>query len=226
MMTTWPNESTARDSVVRAAQGLASSGLLFRGAHANLSARIDGDRMVMTRGGSIERLRTEDLAVLDLSGQILNGKMEPTMQEVIQMHAGVYRTRDTVGAVIHTHAPHVTAFGVAHQEIPLVYEPLLRFDVSEPVPVVPWAPRGSEESVSAILRLVETHPGLPAVIMANHGVLVFHQTPESTQTLLATLDEAAELVILAQSLGGAKPLPDQALEAVRQRMELFGSRQK
>lgn len=223
-MTFTLTENEAKEAVVRAAHQLAASGMLFRGAHANLSARYGADRFVMTRGGSIARLTADDLAILDLNGQILQGEMDPTMQEVIQMHAGIYRTRDTVGAVIHTHAPHVTAFAVAHKPIPLVYEPLLRFGVTEDVPVVPWAPRGSEKSVGAILDVVRTHPGLPAVMMANHGALVFHDHPETAAQLLATLDEAAELVLTAQAIGGAQALPDQAIAAVRERMLAFGSK--
>lgn len=218
-------ENQIRQQIVEAAHLLASTGMLFRGEHANLSARLDDAHILMTRGGSIANLTENDLAVLELSGQLARGEaMDPTMQEVIQMHARVYRARPGVGAVIHTHAPHITAFAVAHQPIPLVYEPLLRFGLTEAIPVVPWAPRGSEKSVNAIVDVVEHHPGLYALMMANHGVLVFHQDPISTARLLATLDEAAELTIQAQALGGAKELAQEAVNEVRERMAAFGSR--
>ncbi len=218
------HEQQVRQRLVDAAHLLADTGMLFRGEHANLSARLDETHILMTRGGSIGHLTTDDLAVLDLSGQLTRGEaMDPTMQEVIQMHTRVYEARPSVGAVIHTHAPHVSVFAVAHQPIPLVYEPLLRFGVTEPIPVVPWAPRGSDQSVHAIIGIVRDHPGLPAIMMANHGALVFHDDPLSTARLLATLDEAAELIIQAQALGGAKELPPQAIEAVRTRMATFGS---
>jgi len=219
------SEEKVRQQIIEAAHLLAESGMLFRGEHANLSAKLDENHIVMTRGGSVAHLTSNDLAVLDLSGHIANGEaMDPTMQEIIQMHTRVYRARASVGAVIHTHAPHITVFAVAHQSIPLVYEPLLRFGVTEDVPVVPWAPRGSDKSVNAIIEMVEKHPGLPAIMMANHGVLVFHQDPINTARLLATLDEAAELVLQAKAIGGAKTLSDAAVEEVRSRMTAFGSR--
>jgi L-fuculose-phosphate aldolase len=218
-------EQQVRQQIVDAAHLLADSGMLFRGEHANLSARLDDSHIVMTRGGSIGNLHSEDLAVLDLTGQLTPGEvMDPSMQEVIQMHTRVYQVRGSIGAVVHTHAPHITVFAIAHQPIPLVYEPLLRYGVTEPVPVVPWAPRGSDQSVAAIVDVVRNHPGLPAVIMANHGVLVFHQDPMSTARLLATLDEAAELILQAQTLGGAQELPSAAIDAVRERMAAYGSR--
>ena len=219
------SETDVRQQVVRAAHLLSHAGMLFRGEHANLSARIDDQHIIMTRGGSIANLSEDDLAVLDLDGRLVRGEsMDPTMQEVIQMHTRVYQARPSVGAVIHTHAPHITVFAVANQQIPLVYEPLLRFGVTEPIPVVPWAPRGSDKSVNSIAEVVAQHPGLPAIMMANHGALVFHQDPINTARLLATLDEAAELVIQAQALGGAKELPRAAVDEVRERMAAFGSR--
>lgn len=219
------SEQQVRQQIVDAAHLLASSGMLFRGEHANLSARLDDQHILMTRGGSIANLSVDDMAVLDLHGNLANGEaMDPTMREVIQMHARVYQARSSVGAVIHTHAPHITVFAVAHQPIPLVYEPLLRFGVTEPIPVVPWAPRGSEKSVNAIVDVVSHHPGLPALMMANHGTLVFHQDPVSTARLLATLDEAAELVIQAKALGGAQDLSPSAINEVKERMTAFGSR--
>ena len=217
-------EQVVRQAIVDASRLLADSGMLFRGEHANLSARLNDTHILMTRGGSIADLSTDDLAMLDLNGRLADGEaMDPAMQEVIQMHTRVYQARSGVGAVIHTHAPHISVFAVAHQPIPLVYEPLLRFGVTEAIPVVPWAPRGSEQSVGSIVEVVRNHPGLPAVTMANHGVLVFHQDPMSTARLLATLDEAAELIIEAKALGGAKELAHEAVEAVRERMAAFGS---
>jgi ribulose-5-phosphate 4-epimerase/fuculose-1-phosphate aldolase len=213
----------AKQAVVQAARLLASAGMLFRSSHANLSARVDEHRFVMTRGGSVADLSSADLALLDVNGTVLDGTMEPAQEEVVAMHAGVYRVRPDVGAVIHTHAPHVTAFAVAREPLPLVYEPLLRFGITEPVPVVPWAPRGSEQSVGGIVDAAR-RPGVLAVLLANHGVLVFARGPAETARLLVTLDEAAELALMAQALGGAKPLPTTAVEEVRARMAAFGSR--
>lgn len=144
--------------------------------------------------------------------------------EIVEMHTAVYRAQESVGGIIHCHAPYATVFALAHQEIPVAYEPLLRFGLTEAIPVVPWAPRGSEESVQGIVSIVKNHPGLAAVLLANHGVLAFTSSPNEAAQLLATLDEAAELVLNARALGGEKPLPEKAFEQVRDRMRKFASR--
>ncbi len=217
-----PNE--AKQELIKTAHYLAEHGLLFRGNHANLSARIADDKIVMTKGGNIANLNIDDFALLTTTGQILEGDMDPVMAEIVDMHVGIYQLRPSCGAVIHTHAAHVTAFSVAQKSIPLVYEPLLRFGLTESVPVIPWAPRGSKASVEKIRDIAQHHPGLPAVLMANHGVLVFGEDPMTTAALLGTLEEACELYIMAQSLGGAKLLPERAVQEVTERMQMFGSK--
>ncbi|MCL6517879.1 class II aldolase/adducin family protein [Alicyclobacillus sp.] len=217
------NVSSAKTELIQAAKVLASSGLLFRGEHANLSARVGENKVVITRGGSIANLGDDSFAVVTLEGAVVEGELDSVTNEVVEMHTAVYRVRDSVGSVMHVHAPHATVFAVAHQEIPLIYEPLVRFGITESIPVVPWAPRGSEESVSGIVQIVRKHPGLPAVLLANHGVLAFSSSPMQTARLLATLDEAAELALGAQALGGAKTLPKQAYTQVEARMRAFGS---
>uniref|UniRef100_UPI0007837312 class II aldolase/adducin family protein n=1 Tax=Alicyclobacillus sendaiensis TaxID=192387 RepID=UPI0007837312 len=169
----------------------------------------------------IERLDENSFALIRLDGQVIEGDIAPVMAEIIQMHAGVYRERPSVGCVIHTHAPHATAFAVAQQPIPVVYEPLVRFGVTEDIPVVPWAPRGSDASVKGIVQIVKERPGVWAVLLANHGVLAFSHTITETVQLLATLDEAAETVLNARMLGGEKRLPDQAFTQIQERMREF-----
>lgn len=214
----------AKEELIKAAQRLFKFDVMFKGEHANLSAKVGEDKIVMTRGGSISQLNMNSFAVVTLDGEVIEGEMDPTTAEVIQMHTAVYRARDSVKSVIHNHAPNMTVFSVAQEPLPLVYEPLLRFGVTEPVPVVPWAPRGSEASVQGIVKIVREHPGLPAVMLANHGVLAFSSSPAQTAQLIATLDEAAELTLKAAPIGGAKSLAPEAVDQVRSRMEQFGSK--
>jgi L-fuculose-phosphate aldolase len=131
------------------------------------------------------------------------------------VHTKVYLARPEVGAVVHTHSPNLLAFAMANLPVPARYEALLRVGQAEEVPVAAWAPRGSEHSVEAIVELVRERPGTNAVLLGNHGVLVFGAVVEATAALLTVLEEAAEAELGAMVLGGAKSLPDGALGAVR-----------
>ena len=213
-----------KDAIVQATELLFKAGVMQHGGHGNLSARLPGDQMVLTSRGNIRRLTTADLAVVTFDGQMISGSMEPTNAEIVPMHAAVYRARSDVGAIIHTHSPHVTAFALAHQPLPVAYEGLLRFGTQEPIPVADWAPRGSDESVGNILRQLEQHPSAPAVLLANHGLLAFGSDPLQAAQLIVSMEEAAEITLRARELGGEKPFPAGAVEKEQQRMRQFQAR--
>lgn len=215
------NAQEAKQELMQAASALRDAGLMFRGHHANLSARLTDDTMLMTRGGNVAHLDEDSFAVIRTDGTVLEGEVMPAQAEIIQMHAAVYRARPSVGGIIHTHAPHATAFALAHEPIPVVYEPLMRFGMTEPAPVIPWAPRGSDASVQGIVDAVKSKSGVSAVLLANHGVLAFSKSPSDTAQLLSTLDEAAELILAARLIGGEKPLPAQAFAQIEERKREF-----
>lgn len=211
----YPEERT---SVVAAAASLFTNGVMSHTGHANLSARVDDASMLLTIDGQVRTLTSDRLALVDLDGTVREGDLDPTNAEIVAMHSEVYRLRPEVGAIIHVHSPHLLAFAFAHRALPCRYEALLRFGQAEDVPVVPWAPRGSERSVGGIVDVLREHPGTNAVILANHGVLVLGDDPRQTASLVTVLEEAAEAEIAATSLGGALDFPAGALIDVRAAM--------
>jgi L-fuculose-phosphate aldolase len=99
----------------------------------------------------------------------------------------------------------------------------IRFGIVEDIPVTLWAPRGSAESVSHIVDQLKAHPGIPAVLLGNHGLLAFGPTPAAAAQIIIIMEEAAEMTLAARSLGGAQPFPEGALEQEREHMRRFGS---
>jgi len=218
--------SELREQLVQAAHMLFQSGVMSHSGHGNMSVRLpQAEHMLLTATGHIAHLTHEQLAVVTFDGNVVEGMLDPTTREIIAMHSGVYRVRQDVDAVIHTHSPHVTSFALAHESLPCVYEAFLRFGITEDIPLAEWAPRGSPESVSNIIRQLQLHPAVPAVLLANHGLLAFSHDPRSTAQLIIIMEEAAELTLRARALGGEKSFPAGALEQERKHMQRFGSMQ-
>lgn len=167
--------------LVEASRRLFEAGVMSHSGHANLSVRLDADRFMLTPG-FVRGLRPEDLATVSLDGQVLEGELRSVSMEIIAMHSAVYRARPQVGAVIHTHSPSATAFAVAHRPLPCRTEPMLRFGQAEDVPVVPWGPRGSDVSVRGVVDALTHSPTTAAVLLANHGLLVFGPDPRTPRT--------------------------------------------
>ena len=222
-MTAPSDVADAGEAVVAATRHLFVSGVMSHAGHANLSARLDPERFALTTTGMVRDLRPDQVAVVDLDGQVLQGDLASENAEIVAMHAVVYRARPGVGGIIHTHSPSATAFALAHKELPCRAEPLLRFGQAEAVPVVAWGPRGSDVSVRGIAAAVDEHPTTSAVLLANHGLLAFGADPMAAARLVVAIEEAAEAELAASSLGGAVDFPAGALDQVRQSMARAGS---
>ena len=209
----------ARATVVRTARTLIDRGALSLSLHGNISLRVADDRLLMT-GSSLANLAEDDLAVLDLDGAVIDGHVSPSEHEVIRMHTAIYGERPDTGCVIHTHSPHATAFAVAGQRLPLVAESLARWDVVNAIPSAQWAPRGSEDAVNFILEAIRTDDATPAVLLQNHGILVWGRDANQALRRTIAIEENAQLAVLAGPLGGATEMtPEQARLAVARRDE-------
>jgi L-fuculose-phosphate aldolase len=188
-----------------------------------MSVRLPENRILLTAHGIITDLQPEQFAVVTFEGDVVDGSLDPTTHEIVAMHTSVYQRRAEIGSVIHTHSPHVTSFALANRPLPCAYEALLRFGITEDIPVADWAPRGSPESVGNIIKELERHPTVNAVLLGNHGLLAFAGDAMATALLIVAMEEAAEMTLEADLLGGAKPFPPGALDKVRQHMRQFHS---
>lgn len=210
-MKTFPEE---RQEVVQAVGLLFRSGVISPSGHANVSTRLDADRMLLTSNALVRDLTADDVAVVNLGGGVEEGRLEACTQEIVGMHAAIYNERGGVGAVIHTHSPNATAFALAARPLPCRYETLLRFGQAGDVPVVAWAPRGSAASVEGIVDAMSTHTGATAILLANHGLLAFADSPATAAMVVVAVEEASRAELAAAGLGGAKDFPANALADV------------
>jgi L-fuculose-phosphate aldolase len=203
-----------------AAARVVASGAISANGHGNVSLRVPGaEEMYYTSAPSLKGLGPEGVARVGLDGTLLEGELPPIQGAVVAMHTAMYHDRPDVGCVVHTHSPFATAFAVANRPIACWIEALAMFGLADGVPVAGYGPRGSEQAVANIRRAVR--PGVPAVLLANHGVLVFHRTPELAILVGGVVEEAAQAAINAQALGGPVEIPGALRAAALQRAMAF-----
>lgn len=135
------------------------------------------------------------------------------------MHTALYVDKPDVQYVIHTHSPYATAFAVARRPIDVWIEAMAMFGLHEGIPVAGCAPRGSAAAVANI-RSVLTSDG-SAVLLANHGVLVYHRTTDLAVLVGRVVEEAARATINALAIGGPVEIPEEMRAAVLQRVMAF-----
>ena len=82
--------------------------------------RIGEDRVLCTPTGiSKGFLVPEDICVVDMDGtQVESNAKGRTRTSEVKVHLAIYKMRDDIQAVIHSHPPHATAFAIAGIPLP------------------------------------------------------------------------------------------------------------
>jgi L-fuculose-phosphate aldolase len=201
-----------RDRVAQAARRLAADGLVT-GTAGNLSER-HGDLVVVTpTGAELETLSADQVAVVDLDGDHVDGELQATSE--LGLHLGVYRRYDA-GAVVHTHAPFATTIACVLDELPVVHYQLLA--LGGPVRVARYATFGTSELADLTLDALD---GRSAALMANHGAIVYGPDLDAAMKQNELLEWGCSLYWRTRAIGEPRTL-DQAdqlafIETVSQR---------
>jgi L-fuculose-phosphate aldolase len=211
------------DHVVDTAARVVASGAIGANGHGNVSIRVPGaQELYYTAGPSMRDHPRSAVVRLGLDGNLIEGDLPPIQGAAVAMHTAMYAENPEVGCVLHTHSPFATAYAVANKPIGCWIEALAMFGLPSGVPMAEYGPRGSEQAVANIRRAVL--PGVPAVLLANHGVLVFHRTPDLAILVNGVVEEAAQAGITAASLGGAQEIDGAMRAAALQRVMAFDQR--
>lgn len=213
---------TLRQAVVDGANFLVRVGAISMSHHGNFSVRVPNtDTILLTATSSFDNLKPENLALLDLDGRLLEGQINPTNAEIVHMHAVVYKQRPETGAVVHTHSTYATSFALASRSIGCSYEALVRAEMIDGVPLARYGPRGSAASVDNIAAALSGAKNTKAVLLENHGVLAFGADPAAAARANLIVEEAAQMAVYAEVLGGAKLIPAEMLKATLGRRDEF-----
>jgi L-ribulose-5-phosphate 4-epimerase len=209
--------------VVDIARRVVASGAISANGHGNVSVRVPGaEEMYFTAGPSLRDHPASAVVRVGLDGTLLEGDLPPIQGAVVAMHTAMYQDDPEVGCVLHTHSPYATAYAVARRRIGCWIEALAMFGLPDGVPVAGYGPRGSAEAVANIRAAVI--PGVPAVLLANHGVLVFHRTPDLAILVGGVVEEAAQAGINAAGIGGPVEIAEDMRAAALQRAMAFDRR--
>ena len=225
------NESQARDEICRVGRSLFERGYVHATA-GNISVRLDdadgGGFLITPTDACLGLLDPARLARLDAEGRQLGGDRA---SKTIALHTRIYaaaREFDAATAcIIHTHSTHCVALSLHPAEGPdaellLPVTPYFVMKVGH-VPLIdyhrPGDPAAAERVAQAIARYGRAGRPIRAVMLAQLGPNVWHDTPAAAMATLEELEETARLRCL-QPLG-CKPLDETRIEELRQS---FGAR--
>jgi L-fuculose-phosphate aldolase len=189
-------EDEVRQQLVEYAR-LAHSRLLVRGSGGNFSARLDESRMLITPTGvSLGDTKPGNLVEVDIASYEYRSSGHVPSKEY-RYHADILRLRPDVGAVLHAHPPHVTAFAVRKRDIPMLTDAAFK---QRPVPRVPFAASGSEALQRFVVEAIVQNPGCQALLLEEHGLVALGTTVVSAFYLADLFEELAHIASIAAAL--------------------------
>ena len=186
-----PKSRILRQKITRVARRMAELGLV-RGSSGNVSVRR-GDTVLITPSGIVyERLHPFQVIAIDLAGRAVFGIGEPSSEW--RMHLSIYRAREDVRAVVHTHSPYATAASF-RKHLPVFHdEGKMLF--GDEVPVSEHAPPGSWALAEAVAGALGKR-GKVALI-ARHGAVAVGRTLTEALLLAEKLEEAATVFFFSR----------------------------
>ena len=205
----------AKERVVRTALKIYNEKLVT-GTSGNVSEfdRESALMFITPSGTDYTLMKADDIVVMELDGTIREGSLKPSSEW--RLHAELYRELITVNAVIHTHSPRASAFAVLHEGIPIVLTEMIQF-LGGDIPVAEYAMPGTAE---VGLNAVKTIGKRRSCLLANHGVVVVGKNLEETCLGAFYVEDAATVYHFSKQVGTPKPIPADAIAALREKWAL------
>jgi L-fuculose-phosphate aldolase len=204
----------ARRDVREHARKMFEAGLVAATA-GNVSRRVD-DALIAITPSSVpyDSMTAEDVVVVEWSsGVVVEGMLAPSYE--LPMHLGIYRARPDIAAIVHTHAPFVTALSILRRPLPPVIDEMVVY-FGGTVEVAEYAFTGSEQLGDNVVRALGDRT---AAILANHGNVCIGRTLEKALRVAVTMEACARAYVQALQIGVPVPIPDEAIEKGRKLFE-------
>lgn len=212
------NHQELREEVSRVARQLISSGLVT-GTSGNVSARTpEGNVLVTPSGVDYEVLGPEDVVLVDLGMNVLEGTLVPSTET--PMHTGIYKARQDVDAVVHTHSRFATTLACLGWSIPPVHYMLTTLGPDGRVPLAPYTLYGTEELAEhAANALGESHN---ACLLRTHGTITVGESADKAFSRTVVLEEMAEVYYRASLAGEPVLLTPEEVAEVAAKISGYG----
>lgn len=169
---------------------------LVSGKAGNISVRIkrdDGDIIAITPTfSSLGSLKEEDIVLIDFDGNCLT-KGKPSSE--YSLHLEIYKKRDDVNAIVHTHSPYATGFAFSskkikrHEGFGQIVTPFLE--------EVEYAKPGSMDLAKSAAGSIGSEDVL---VLKHHGILAVGDNLKEAYLLAAFIEDTAKTQYISYML--------------------------
>ena len=203
-----------KQQVYEANMDLPRYGLVtFTWGNVSASDRESGLFVIKPSGVEYDKLKTEDMVVMNLNGEKVEGRYNPSSDTAT--HLELYKAFPEIGGVVHTHSSYATRWAQVGRDIPCygtthadyIYGPVpcLRCLTAEEIA------DAYEENTGHLIveewkRLNKDPMAVPAVLCKNHGPFAWGKNVKEAVHNAVVLEEVAKMAYRAEVIN-PKVLP-------------------
>lgn len=205
-----------REEIVKYGKKLVEKNLT-EGTGGNLSILNRDEKLwaISPSGLDYFDIEAEDIVVLDLDGNIIDGDKKPSSEW--GMHLNIYKNRIDINAVIHTHSVFSTTISALRETLPAAHYMIAM--AGKNVRCAEYASFGSKELGENALEAMEDRN---AVLLANHGLLAGSNDLAHTFKIIEEVEYSAEIYYRARSIGKPVILDDKEMETMLEKFKTYG----
>lgn len=168
--------------------------------------------VIKPSGVNYDELKPEDMVVVDLEGNIVEGKYNPSSDTAT--HLELYKAYPHIGGIVHTHSPWATAWAQAGRSIPCYGTTHADYFYGE----IPCARSLTEDEIQGayekntgfviIESIGEKNPlEIPGILCSNHGPFAWGKDANEAVHNSVVMEEVAKMAYHTETLNsGIKPV--------------------
>lgn len=186
--------------------------VLFTFGNVSAVDRKEGVFAIKPSGVPYEKLKVEDIVIMDYDAKVVEGNMRPSSDT--KTHALLYKTWDDIGGITHTHSTYAVAWAQAGKDIPIFGTTHADHTHQD----IPCAPVLSDEMIQGdyefetgnqIINLFKerglSHLEMEMVLLQNHGPFTWGKDAAKSVYNAAVLEEVAKMAQLTLAINPDTP---------------------
>lgn len=196
-------EKRIREEIIFTARQMLKKGYVV-GTAGNVSSVIrDRKTIIITPSGApYESLEPQDLIACDMDGNKISGEKKPSSE--ILMHANIYKNREDVGSIVHSHSIYATALAVNGTSIPYCLDEMYFSVGDRPIPVAKYGKSGTQELADHIVEALGKEN--KAVLVRNHGMVAVGKNMTEAFENCEVVEKTAMIFIFSSLTGKVRLL--------------------
>lgn len=206
-----------KDAVLEANLGLPEYGLVtFTWGNVSGIDRERGLIVIKPSGIPYEKLKREDMVVLDLDGNQVEGSLRPSSDT--PTHLELYKAFDGIGGIVHTHSSWATSWAQAGRGIPAFGTTQADYFYGE----IPCTRKMTETEIQGSYEketgsvIIEAFEGIdprqiPGVVVHSHGPFSWGNDPHNALHNAVVMEETAKMAYRTLMLNPSAEPMDQVL---------------